>query len=299
MPFPAAPSLRSLLACGIAAAVVSVSQPAVPVFAQSVPQASERGSFWGRPAPQQRDEMQERDAARLYADARADLDAGQVAAAQRRLEVLVARYPTSPLADVARRDLQRIYLTALGTGTPPPAAPIAPPAAQRATPVAPVAIQPMAPAAGPAPATPPPSGLHDASDDFRQVAGDRIFFADSSIDLGGRAKTALEAQAAWLIRYPGIAIVVEGHSDDHGSRDFNRQMSEKRAESVKMRLADLGVTADRITVAAFGRDRPVADCAEAHCTAHNRRVVTVIARVPAGLGFEPSRTVGPAGVPIR
>ncbi len=249
------------------------------------------------------------DPSRLYADARVDLDAGQFAAAQRKLEVLVARFPASPLADVARRDLQRLYAGALGTPAPSGATPtlrtIQVPDSQRS--LAPVATQPLGlPTSGPltAPATvPAASPLREASDDFRHLAGDRIFFGDSSMDLGGRAKSALEAQAAWLIRYPGIDIVVEGHSDDHGSRDFNRAIAEKRAYAVKLRLNDLGVSADRISIVAFGRDRPVADCAEPNCTAQNRRVVTTIARVPTGLTFDitrgPERPERSAGVPPR
>ena len=277
-------------------------------LAQSSGQATDRGGFWGRPVAQQRDETPDRDAARLYADARAELDAGQQSSAQRRLEILVARYPLSPLADVARRELQRLYASALGSQPVPQSAPAAPLSSQRAAsggvsplapyPVAPVAVQP--PPSGVAAVTsPPPMAVREASEDFRVVAGDRIFFADSSLDLGGRARLALEAQATWLTRYPAIEIVVEGHSDDHGSRDFNRDVAEKRAQAVRVRLMDLGVSAERVTVVAFGRDRPVADCAQSHCTAQNRRVVTVISRVPAGLGFEPSRTAGASSVPQR
>lgn len=272
-------------------------------------QAADRGGFWGRPAQQPRDEMQDREAARLYADARADLDTGQQATAQRRLEILVARYPLSPLADVARRDLQRLYSAGLGGASQPPqpagssrtatsgSGPAAP------LPIAPVAIQATPSVASVSTPPLPPIGVREASEDFRVVAGDRVFFADSGTDLGGRARAALEAQAQWLTRYPGIEIVIEGHSDDHGSREFNRDIAEKRAQSVKVLLADLGVTANRITVVSYGRDRPVADCAQAECTVQNRRVVTVITRVPSGLGFEPSRTAGggrgAANVPQR
>jgi peptidoglycan-associated lipoprotein len=283
--------------------------------------AQQDRSFWPRPSvpaentnrldvrseDASRPDSYRQDPSRLYADARVDLDAGQFAAAQRKLEVLVARFPASPLADVARRDLQRLYAGALGTPAPSGATPalrtIQVPDSQRS--LAPVATQPPGPpTSGPLTATvPAASPLREASDDFRHLAGDRIFFGDSSMDLGGRAKTALEAQAAWLIRYPGIDIVVEGHSDDHGSRDFNRAIAEKRAYAVKLRLNDLGVSADRISIVAFGRDRPVADCAEPNCTAQNRRVVTTISRVPTGLTFDitrgPERPERSAGVPPR
>jgi peptidoglycan-associated lipoprotein len=285
---------------------ILVLSVALGCVSAAVTQAQDR-SFWGRPTnppDANRTDQRADEAARLYADARADIDAGQVASAQRRLEVLVARHPSSPLADVARRDLQRLYAGTLGAPAPalpmPAARTIQVPDQSRLAPAANIQIQTSPPPPSAQPTVPTPQ--RDASEDFRHLAGDRIFFADSSLDLGGRAKSALEAQAAWLIRYPGIEIVLEGHSDDHGSRDFNRALAEKRAQAVKLRLNDLGVSSDRMSVSAFGREQPVADCPEPHCTAQNRRVVTIISRVPAGLTFDitrgSSRGVG-GGVPVR
>ena len=109
----------------------------------------------------------------------------------------------------------------------------------------------------------------------------------------------MEAQAAWLIRYPGIEVTIEGHGDDHGSREFNLGIAQKRAEAVKLRLNDLGVRADRISVMSFGRDQPVANCPEAHCTAQNRRVVTVVTHVPGGMTFDITRAAARNAVPTR
>lgn len=255
-------------------------------------------TLWARPAPEagRTDE-----AARIYAEARTDLEQGQVSAAQRKLEVLVARFPASPLADVARRDLQRIYAGSMGARPQPGSA--QPAARVLLTPQPEPAEPTLSPVATPAPRGAPPfeaAQLRDASEEFRHLSGDRIFFADGSIDLGGRAKSALEAQAAWLNRYPGIEVVVEGHSDDQGSREYNRAIAEQRAYAVKLRLNDLGVSADRIRVAAFGRERRVADCQEVYCSAQNRRAVTVLVRVPPELAFDITR--GPdrkSGIPPR
>ncbi len=253
---------------------------------------------WPRSGTNGRREGDADEASKLYAEARLDLEAGRLPTGQRKLEVLVARFPSSPLADVARRDLQRLYAGTLGTPPTPAPVPAARPISDAPSAVAPVAVT-MPPVS-----LPPVSAiLRAASEDFRHLAGDRVFFADSSVDLGGRAKSALEAQAAWLIKYPGIEVTVEGYSDDHGSRDFNRTISEKRAYAVKLRLNDLGVSADRIGLVGFGRDRPIADCAEPNCTAQNRRVVTTIVRVPSGLTFDitrgPDRSPDTTGVPVR
>ena len=49
--------------------------------------------------------------------------------------------------------------------------------------------------------------------DFRMSVGDRVFFADRSAELSGRARAAIEAQAHWLKRKSGLIIMVEGHAD--------------------------------------------------------------------------------------
>jgi peptidoglycan-associated lipoprotein len=112
--------------------------------------------------------------------------------------------------------------------------------------------------------------------DFRMSVGDRVFFADRSVELSARARAALEAQAHWLKRKPGLIIIVEGHADDSGTSDDNMALSRQRADAVRQRLIELGVATDRIRVTAFGRDQTVADCTGSLCAAQNRRAVTVV-----------------------
>jgi peptidoglycan-associated lipoprotein len=212
-------------------------------------------------------------AARLYAEARAVLAAGDTAQAQRRLEWLVAQHPTSPLADVARRDLKAIYDTAFAS----PAMGVLGLAGRASAP----------PAASPPPA--PTLHLSLAMDDLRQKAGDRVFFAADSADLSPRAHTALQVQADWLQRNPGVAITIEGHADDRGGAEENMLLARRRAEAVRLRLTDFGIDPERLTVAAFGRDRLVADCAAASCAAQNRRAVTVVTRAPVAFGTDTAK----------
>jgi peptidoglycan-associated lipoprotein len=115
--------------------------------------------------------------------------------------------------------------------------------------------------------------------EFQSQVGDRVFFSDASAELGSRGRVALEAQAAWLARHPDLAIIIEGHADDSDVASHNIEISERRAESVRHRLVQLGIAPDRIRTAAYGRERLVADCHLAACAAQNRRAVTVI--VPA------------------
>jgi outer membrane protein OmpA-like peptidoglycan-associated protein len=110
--------------------------------------------------------------------------------------------------------------------------------------------------------------------EFQTQVGDRVFFSEGSAELGARARTALEAQAAWLTRNTSLAVTIEGHADD--SRLIDSDVSRRRAEAVRRRLIEKGVAAERIEIVAYGRDRPIAECGAPGCAAQNRRAVTVV-----------------------
>lgn len=112
--------------------------------------------------------------------------------------------------------------------------------------------------------------------EFQSAVGDRVFFSEASAELGTRGRLALQAQAEWLLRYPHLTLVVEGHADDAGGLGHNLSLSQQRAEVVQRQLIQLGVAPERIRAAAFGRERLIADCAAAACAAQNRRAVTII-----------------------
>jgi peptidoglycan-associated lipoprotein len=112
--------------------------------------------------------------------------------------------------------------------------------------------------------------------EFQTQVGDRVFFSESSSELGARGRVALEAQATWLLRHPSLAVTVEGHADEAGAARHNLEVSVRRAEMVRERLIQLGVARGRIRTVAYGRQRLVADCAAPACASQNRRAVTVI-----------------------
>ncbi|MEQ8825845.1 MAG: OmpA family protein [Filomicrobium sp.] len=112
---------------------------------------------------------------------------------------------------------------------------------------------------------------------FRLTVGDRVFFAQSSADLGLRAGLALEAQAKWLIATGSKAVVV-GHADDGGSTSQDRTLGQQRAAAVRQRLIDNGVPPQRLQVLSVGNTQPVAVCPDTICRIHNRRVETVIVK---------------------
>ncbi len=104
--------------------------------------------------------------------------------------------------------------------------------------------------------------------------GDRVFFDTDSSELTMAARSTLENQAAWLAQYMNLGIVVEGHADERGTREYNLALGERRANAAKNYLVALGVSPSRITVVSYGKERPAVPGANESAWAQNRRAVT-------------------------
>ena len=106
--------------------------------------------------------------------------------------------------------------------------------------------------------------------------GDRIYFDTDKYNITSAAAFVLESQANWLKSTPGFQLIVEGHCDERGTREYNLALGERRANSVKEFLVSMGVDASRIMTVSYGKERPAADGSTSESWAENRRVVTVI-----------------------
>ena len=70
--------------------------------------------------------------------------------------------------------------------------------------------------------------------------GDRVYFGYDSSDLDADAKELLQHQAAWLKQYNKTSVIIEGHCDERGTREYNLALGEKRAQAVKNYLNQFG-----------------------------------------------------------
>jgi peptidoglycan-associated lipoprotein len=111
---------------------------------------------------------------------------------------------------------------------------------------------------------------------FAQTIGDRVFFSTDQATLSPTARATLDAQARWLRDNPRFAIVVEGHADERGTREYNIALGARRANAVFEYLVAQGIPASRIRTISYGKERPVEACPEARCWDLNRRSVTVL-----------------------
>jgi peptidoglycan-associated lipoprotein len=108
------------------------------------------------------------------------------------------------------------------------------------------------------------------------MGGDRVFFDTDEYDLDDRDRSTLDAQAAWLRSNPSVRVTIEGHADERGTRDYNLALGDRRANAAKNYLAARGVSASRMTVISYGKERPEALGSDETAWAQNRRAVTVL-----------------------
>ncbi|MAR63856.1 MAG: peptidoglycan-associated lipoprotein [Rickettsiales bacterium] len=106
--------------------------------------------------------------------------------------------------------------------------------------------------------------------------GDRVYFETNKHNINSASAFTLESQANWLNSTPGFQIIIEGHCDERGTREYNLALGERRANSVKEFLVSLGVEPGRISTISYGKERPAADGSTSESWAENRRSVTIV-----------------------
>ena len=104
---------------------------------------------------------------------------------------------------------------------------------------------------------------------------DRVFFATNESILTTASRETLRAQAAWLRKNSGINVVLEGHADERGTREYNLALGERRANAVKDYLMTYGISGNRLSVISYGKERPVNSGSSPLAWSQNRRSVTV------------------------
>jgi peptidoglycan-associated lipoprotein len=120
-----------------------------------------------------------------------------------------------------------------------------------------------------------------AEADARKAAGtafvdENIHFAFDSAVLSDQARQILNSKGDYLRTNPGVTVTVEGHCDERGTNAYNIALGERRAESAKNFLVDLGIRANRLNTTSYGEERPIAMGQNEASWAKNRRAQFVI-----------------------
>ena len=104
---------------------------------------------------------------------------------------------------------------------------------------------------------------------------DRVFFTTNESVLTTASRETLRKQAAWLRKNSEITVVLEGHADERGTREYNLALGERRANAAKDYLMTYGISSSRISVISYGKERPVDAGSNPLAWSKNRRSVTV------------------------
>ena len=104
---------------------------------------------------------------------------------------------------------------------------------------------------------------------------DRVFFATNKSSLTTASRATLRKQATFLRKNKKLNVTIEGHADERGTREYNLALGERRANAAKDYLITYGISADRISVISYGKERPVDSGSNPLSWSKNRRSVTV------------------------
>ncbi len=134
------------------------------------------------------------------------------------------------------------------------------------------------PSPSPAPSLGSTDDAYTGTDTVKFLADgvpDRVFFSTNKFNLTTAAVNSLNKQAAFLKANPTLNVVLEGHADERGTREYNLALGERRATAAKNYLISNGIAANRIKVISYGKEKPVNPASNALAWSQNRRAVTV------------------------
>lgn len=107
------------------------------------------------------------------------------------------------------------------------------------------------------------------------IVPDKVYFGFDSAVLSADSKKTLDTVAEWLGSKEEIKIILEGHCDERGTREYNLALGQKRAEAVKKYLVSKNINSNRIKVVSFGKEKPEFLGTGESVWSKNRRTVVV------------------------
>ncbi|MEJ2043874.1 MAG: peptidoglycan-associated lipoprotein Pal [Reinekea sp.] len=123
----------------------------------------------------------------------------------------------------------------------------------------------------------PPAVIEDTADDMYNALLDLtvVYFDFDESDIRSEFRDMLDAHAEFLAANPNQMVVLEGHADERGTREYNLALGERRAKQVAAYLQVKGVSAAQIDTVSYGEERPLAIGKTEAEYSQNRRVELV------------------------
>jgi peptidoglycan-associated lipoprotein len=98
-----------------------------------------------------------------------------------------------------------------------------------------------------------------------------VFFAYDDHSLSAEARSALSGNASYLREMSAIRVLIEGHCDERGTVEYNLALGQRRADSARSYLVDLGIESGRLQTISYGEERPFEDGSNESAWSQNRR----------------------------
>ena len=106
--------------------------------------------------------------------------------------------------------------------------------------------------------------------------GNTVYFGFDSSELAVEAQAILDRQAAFLNVNPTMVVIIEGHADERGTREYNLALGDRRAVAVRDYLLAKGLNAARVRTVSYGKERPAVSGSNEEAWAKNRHAATVL-----------------------
>lgn len=120
---------------------------------------------------------------------------------------------------------------------------------------------------------PPAGGTNSSLTQWAREDGElkRVHFDYDKYSVRSDAAEILKKNRDYLEANPGLQVMIEGHCDERGTAQYNLALGERRANSVRVYLEDLGVDPKRMDIISYGKERPVDEASDETAWAKNRR----------------------------
>jgi peptidoglycan-associated lipoprotein len=105
-----------------------------------------------------------------------------------------------------------------------------------------------------------------------------IYFDFDKSFVRSDAKSIMKANAEWLKANPGVKVKIEGNCDERGTKEYNQALGQRRAASAKKYLTDMGISAKRISLISYGKEKPACTDGTEACWQKNRRDEFVVVK---------------------
>jgi peptidoglycan-associated lipoprotein len=106
----------------------------------------------------------------------------------------------------------------------------------------------------------------------------RINFDFDKYTIRDDMKSIIQANANWLLKFPSVEVLIEGHCDERGTIEYNIALGEKRAEAAKNYLVSLGMNPAKIKIISYGKSKPLVQGVDEETYFQNRRAEFVITK---------------------